>query len=481
MADETNEGNTNRYIKKWVPKPNVSSRQIQSKEGTEILSSVNGIKNSVLQKQIKNAFRSCIPEIRGIGKQMIIKYYSENGNRDTEFIRALAISVENDKIFNVSYQALIELRKMLLNQDIKDPAVYTQVIDTISKALIENESHFMRELAADTLGEVGDAKAIEHLTKALKDPEYSVKIFAEYKLAKLKARLFSSPVPVDVEYLKNSGKVDNLVKILLNGNEFARVRLDAAQALGTIHEPQSTIGLIFALRNTNFAIRKQAIASLDRLLDPQSVDALVDAIRDNKSDLRVEAICALTNVVVANKIHDIKVLEVLLWVVENTYDKDEMKKVSIRELTAANYAIHALGKIGDTRAEIALSKMIADDRAAEGVWSHRNLNSTIRAALDAIRVVQLPNALDSSQERRWVSKESQAYAAKCIEKSKILAGLCRFEKALQCIDAALDNEPNISLVWEAKGDVLLELQRNAEANACYLISQKMKITTHLFA
>jgi tetratricopeptide (TPR) repeat protein len=397
---------------------------------------------------------------------VIIKYYSENGNRDTEFIRALAISVENDKIFNVSYQALIELRKMLLNQDIKDPAVYTQVIDTISKALIENESHFMRELAADTLGEVGDAKAIEHLTKALKDPEYSVKIFAEYKLAKLKARLFSSPVPVDVEYLRN---------------EFARVRLDAAQALGTIHEPQSTIGLIFALRNTNFAIRKQAIASLDRLLDPQSVDALVDAIRDNKSDLRVEAICALTNVVVANKIHDIKVLEVLLWVVENTYDKDEMKKVSIRELTAANYAIHALGKIGDTRAEIALSKMIADDRAAEGVWSHRNLNSTIRAALDAIRVVQLPNALDSSQERRWVSKESQAYAAKCIEKSKILAGLCRFEKALQCIDAALDNEPNISLVWEAKGDVLLELQRNAEANACYLISQKMKITTHLFA
>jgi hypothetical protein len=63
MADETNEGNANRYIKKWVPKPNVSSRQIQSKEGTEILSSVNGIKNSVLQKQIKNAFRSCDNQI----------------------------------------------------------------------------------------------------------------------------------------------------------------------------------------------------------------------------------------------------------------------------------------------------------------------------------------------------------------------------------------------------------------------------------
>jgi tetratricopeptide (TPR) repeat protein len=286
ISNNSDDATTDRFRKEWTPHPSVYRSPEEWRSQTKILSDIKGVKNPIVHKRVEQTFLYCIPEIRGIGKKMIIKYYSKAGVRNAEFIKALAVSAKNDKDFNVAYQSLVELGKMLVNNDIEEPDLHAQVIDAVSTAAIRSNSPLERELAVEILGQVGDTHAIEVLEKTEADKNYSVRVFAEYALAQLKARLFSSPAPADVEKLKTEEETDDIVKLLLDEKELVRVRLDAALALGTIHNPKATAGLIAASKDSNLAIREQAIISLDRLLDAHSIEALIHASRSNEDYLQ---------------------------------------------------------------------------------------------------------------------------------------------------------------------------------------------------
>jgi len=60
-------------------------------------------------------------------------------------------------------------------------------VDGLIQAL-EDDDVFVRVRAARALGKIGDARAVEPLTRALKDKEFIVQIAVEGALAKIKGK-----------------------------------------------------------------------------------------------------------------------------------------------------------------------------------------------------------------------------------------------------------------------------------------------------
>jgi HEAT repeat protein len=135
-----------------------------------------------------------------------------------------------------------------------------------------------REIAAQGLGYLGDAKAVPALAKALADPSDSVRRRAA-------AALETLPAAPAVKQLADAALRDKVTQ----------VRVFAVRALGNIGDTEAISALARATADRDATVRETAADELGRLRAVQAFDALVRMFDDPDEDTRWAAVRAVGN------------------------------------------------------------------------------------------------------------------------------------------------------------------------------------------
>ncbi len=139
---------------------------------------------------------------------------------------------------------------------------------------LSNKNSHLRTTAAEALGNLGDARAVEPLIKALGDGDEDVRHAAAGALGKLG----------DIR------AVEPLIKALGDGD--GRVRREAARALGKLGDTRAVEPLIKALGGGDGRVRREAARALGKLGDARAVEPLINALLGHRY-VRYEAAKAL--------------------------------------------------------------------------------------------------------------------------------------------------------------------------------------------
>jgi HEAT repeat protein len=171
--------------------------------------------------------------------------------------------------------------------------------------LLKDPEAQVRHMAAERLGHVGDAVAVEPLARALEDHDSSVREAAAWSLGTLGdsraipllINVLDDPKAVRredaVEKLGRAGKGDERVfqrLILELSATDAGVRARVARALGKTGDPRAVTGLRDALSDSRLDVRKAAVEALQEIKDPCAVEPLIRACLDGNRDLRLSAL-----------------------------------------------------------------------------------------------------------------------------------------------------------------------------------------------
>ena len=169
------------------------------------------------------------------------------------------------------------------------------------------------EDAAYTLGEIGDERAIEALTKALYDNASYVRTAAANALRKI-----GNP---RINELKRRKDVEGLVKALDN-NE-SGIRYEAVSALCEVGDERAIEPLTKALRYNDEGMRSKAAVVLGNIGDERAIEPLIKALSDGHWIVRLNACLALA------KIGNVKVIPLFERVEANDPDKKVREDVKI--------------------------------------------------------------------------------------------------------------------------------------------------------
>ena len=121
--------------------------------------------------------------------------------------------------------------------------------------------HLARACVAETLSELGDARAVGPLIAALRDPQPGVRFEAAWVLGKLRDPAALGPLAAA---LKDSN---------------AKVRAHAAYALGQLADKRAVAPLIAALKDDNSFVATCAAQALGELADRRALGPLLAAVR----------------------------------------------------------------------------------------------------------------------------------------------------------------------------------------------------------
>jgi HEAT repeat protein len=127
-------------------------------------------------------------------------------------------------------------------------------------AALHKHNAYDRQRAAITLGNSGDAGAVQPLIEALQDQDDFVRSFAARGLGNT----------------RDPKAVDPLIKALDDKNLL--VRRAAAQALGSIGDPRAVAPLLEKLENGEILVQRSAAEALGDLKDPRALDPLIKAL-----------------------------------------------------------------------------------------------------------------------------------------------------------------------------------------------------------
>jgi hypothetical protein len=130
----------------------------------------------------------------------------------------------------------------------------------------------IRAIAAEVLGEIGDARAVEPLIAALGDAEAGVRANTAAALG----------------WISDARAVEPLVASMRDAE--AKVRIYAAVALGQIGEP-AVGSLIAALRDADEGVRVRAAEVLGRIGDARAVAPLISLLADNTNWGPLSRVC----------------------------------------------------------------------------------------------------------------------------------------------------------------------------------------------
>jgi len=144
-------------------------------------------------------------------------------------------------------------------------------------AALGNEDSWLRRAAARALGELGDRRAVQPLSRALEDLSYTVRQGAAYALGRL----------------ADADSVDPLAAAL--EDSIAVVRLAAARALGRVGGPAVVSALAKALKDDWHDVRASATRSLGAIGTTDVLGPLGEALKDEIEEVRIEAMRALAN------------------------------------------------------------------------------------------------------------------------------------------------------------------------------------------
>ncbi|MEM3071817.1 MAG: HEAT repeat domain-containing protein, partial [Candidatus Anstonellales archaeon] len=233
-------------------------------------------------------------------------------------VLALLILGEIDEVVAIGKPAVPALMDALKYWDVQKRAAGALVrigkpaVPALINAL-KNVELYMREKAAEALGEIGDARAVPALIDALKDWEQNVRENAAKAIGKIaeKGGDCSAAVPALIDALKDKNE---------------DVREGAAEALGEIGDARAVPALIDALKDEKWYVRggaaialgkigvnEEQLKEITRMLeegktweerngaaialgkigDARAVPALIDALKDKNENVRENAAEAL--------------------------------------------------------------------------------------------------------------------------------------------------------------------------------------------
>jgi HEAT repeat protein len=132
---------------------------------------------------------------------------------------------------------------------------------------LKDKNSDVRRNVAWALGEIGDARAVDALIKALKD------------------RVIRIRVAEALGKIGDSRAVDALIEALRDWDE--DVRKSVVWALGEIGDARAVDALIEALRDWDEDVRKSVVWALGEIGDARAVDALIKALKDRVIRIRV--------------------------------------------------------------------------------------------------------------------------------------------------------------------------------------------------
>lgn len=149
-------------------------------------------------------------------------------------------------------------------------------LDRLLRDLENPDRPNIRERAARALGELGDARAVEPLLKAVK---YSVD------------RYFQEAVCRALGQLKDPRAVDFLIGMLRDPD--LHVRLAAVEALGQIKDRRAAAPLLRSLDKPDWSEREAAVLALGKIGDTRAMESLLELLRENDTRLSDAASVAL--------------------------------------------------------------------------------------------------------------------------------------------------------------------------------------------
>jgi HEAT repeat protein len=188
-----------------------------------------------------------------------------------------------------------------------------EAIDEIVKPKIFRSPHgYIRWAAVAAVGQLGDYRVIDHLMRAVEDPEWIVRTQAvtelmakvrdiiargDVRLARVLIHMLSLDneeiVPLAIEGLQEMG-ADTL--LALHGalhNTSATIRANAARALGQMKSHASTPFLLELLHDEEVSVRVRAAEALGLIGDRAALESLVLMIQDNAEKVRESAAAAI--------------------------------------------------------------------------------------------------------------------------------------------------------------------------------------------
>jgi HEAT repeat protein len=180
-------------------------------------------------------------------------------------------------------------------------------VPVLQGVLRESEQAHMRVLAANTLGWIGDERALEPLRQSLHDEDADVRLEAALGLAYAQdgsgvgrliealpiAHPFRGPSIIDALAELGEPAFQPLVRVLSDQSAAATTRANAVVALGKMKHALAVEPLVTALRDDDAGVRRHAAKALGGLRDPDAVDALNQALNDESREVRSAALLAL--------------------------------------------------------------------------------------------------------------------------------------------------------------------------------------------
>ena len=133
-------------------------------------------------------------------------------------------------------------------------------IERLIQALKDKNSR-VRQYAAESLGEIGDARAFESLIQALKDEDVLVRRNAAKSLGEI----------------GDARAVEFLIRALKDEEDC--VRINAVDSLGVIGDARAATAVLQALKDSGSQVRKSAAAVLIKIVDAQAVEPLIKALQ----------------------------------------------------------------------------------------------------------------------------------------------------------------------------------------------------------
>ena len=145
----------------------------------------------------------------------------------------------------------------------------------VETVLHDRASKFRRASAAAALGLIGNRGVIRPLLRATKDPSIDVRLHAIVALARF----------------RDSAAIPYLIRAL--SDESGGVRLQAASALGLLRSRKAVGPLITALRDEKWYVRQHAARSLGLIGDKRATSPLSSSLMDPRPAVAADAKQAL--------------------------------------------------------------------------------------------------------------------------------------------------------------------------------------------